>query len=311
MPLLPRAMSHLPGTLPAMTYSIVARDAASGSFGVAVQSHWFAVGTVVPWARAGVGAVATQAHARAEYGPELLGVLAGDVSAPDALRDALAGDEAASVRQVAVVDAGGRVAVHTGSGCIAEAGHAVDEERAVAAQANIMRSPGVPAAMLDAYREQQAANAPLGWRLVAALAAAERAGGDLRGRQSTALLVVGSEGVDVDLRVDDHPDPVGELARLLRLQRAYAELEHGDEAVAAGDAQAAARAYAAAREHAPDHPEVAFWAALAPAMTGDLDSSARALRDLSDPDGRWCELLRRLADAGILDRDQLARLLPP
>lgn len=293
-----------------MTYSIVAHDADTGSFGVAVQSHWFAVGTVVPWARAGVGAVATQAHARAEYGPELLGMLAAGASAPDALRDAVAGDDAAEVRQVAVVDAAGRVAVHTGSGCIAEAGHEVDEDNHVAAQANIMRGPGVPAAMLDAYRQRHAEHAPLGARLVAALAAAERAGGDLRGRQSAALLIVGSEGVDVDLRVDDHPDPVAELARLLQLQRAYAELEHGDEAVAAGDDQAAARAYAAALEHAPEHPEVAFWAALAPAMLGDVDASTRALGDLPDGDGRWAELLRRLGDAGLIDRDQLAHLLP-
>lgn len=138
-----------------------------------------------------------------------------------------------------------------------------------------MREPGVPAAMLEAYREQQAAGEPLSQRLVAALAAAERAGGDLRGRQSAALLVVGQ--VDIDLRVDDHPDPVTELARLVQLQRAYVELTHGDEAVAAGNAQTAAAAYAAAREHAPDHPEVALWAALAPAMSGDVEASSLAL----------------------------------
>ena len=293
-----------------MTYSIVARDPDTGCFGVAVQSHWFAVGTVVPWARAGVGAVATQAHARAEYGPELLDLLANGATAPEALAELISRDEAAAVRQVAVVDAQGRAAVHTGGGCIAEAGHQVDEGDGVAAQANIMRQPGVPAAMLDAYRQQRGADAPMAARLIAALVAAERAGGDLRGSQSAALLVVGREGDDVDLRVDDHPDPVAELARLSGLQLAYTQLEQGDHAVATGDAEAAARAYAAAREHAPTHPEVAFWSALAPAMTGDVETSTLALADLPDPDGRWGELLRRLADVGIVDRDLLARLLP-
>ncbi|MCW2920610.1 MAG: hypothetical protein JWL76_484 [Thermoleophilia bacterium] len=294
-----------------MTYSIIARDPDTGCFGVAVQSHWFAVGTVVPWARAGVGAVATQAHARAEYGPELLDLLATGASAPDALAELIARDDAAAVRQVAVVDAQGRAAVHTGGDCIAEASHQIGEGDGVAAQANIMRTPGVPAAMLDAYRQQLRAKAPMGARLIAALAAAERAGGDLRGSQSAALLVVGQEGDDIDLRVDDHPDPVTELARLDGLQLAYTHLERGDEAVAAGDTETAARAYASAREHAPTQPEVAFWSALAPAMMGDVEASITALADLPDPDGRWAELLRRLADAKIVDRDLLARLLPP
>lgn len=291
-----------------MTYSIVARDAATGSFGVAVQSHWFAVGTVVPWARAGVGAVATQANARAEYGPELLDLLASGSSAPDALRDALAADDASPMRQVAVVDSRGRVAAHTGSECIAEAGHELDAELGVSAQANIMREPGVPAAMLSAYREQHAAGASLAARLVAALAAAERAGGDLRGRQSAALLVVGGAH-DVDLRVDDHPDPVAELTRLTELHGAYAEMDLGDEAIAIGDADGAARAYSAARALAPDHPEVAFWAAISPAMTGDVSAASRALDALPDPDGRWHELLRRLADSGVVEPGAVATLL--
>lgn len=293
-----------------MTYSIIARDPDAGCFGVAVQSHWFAVGTVVPWARAGVGAVATQAHARAEYGPDLLDLLANGATAPEALAELISRDEAAAVRQVAVVDAQGRAAVHTGGDCIAEASHQIDDDNGVAAQANIMRQPGVPAAMLDAYRQARSAGEPMAARLIAALAAAERAGGDLRGRQSAALLVVGQDGDDIDLRVDDHPDPVAELARLHGLQLAYTQLEQGDQAVAAGDNQAAARAYAAAREHAPTQPEVAFWAALAPAMMGDVAGSALALADLPDPDGRWAELLRRLADAGIIDPDAVARLIP-
>ena len=295
-----------------MTYSIVARDADSGELGVAVQSHYFGVGSLVSWAEAGVGAIATQSVAEPAYGPRGLALMRDGVSAPEALHRLLAADEHEPVRQVAFIDRHGRVATHTGARCIREAGHRVAD--GVSAQANIMERPTVPDAMVSAYRS---GHGDLADRLVQALDAAEREGGDLRGRQSAALIVVSpkasgrpTEDRLIDLRVDDHPDPVGELRRLLGLRRAYERVEVGDELAAGGDVEGALAEYAAAHAAHPGNAEFAFWHGVALAANG-REHEARDLleRAYRESDG-WRELLRRLPDAGLFpdDAELVARL---
>jgi uncharacterized Ntn-hydrolase superfamily protein len=277
-----------------MTYSIVARDPDTGELGVAVQSHWFSVGSVVTWARAGVGAVATQAHAEISYGPGGLDLLTGGVPAPDALERLVAADPGGPSRQVAVVDAAGRVGVHTGSRCIAYAGHITGE--GVSCQANIMASERVWPAMLDAFAA--AAGAPLTMRLLAALDAAEREGGDLRGRQSAAILVVPADGEPwrtvVSLQVEDHPDPLPELRRLVILHSAYRLAGKADDLLNAGRPDEAARLYVEASECAPGNHELLFWAGLGTAQAGDLEGGAARVRDAIALQPSWRELLPRL-----------------
>jgi uncharacterized Ntn-hydrolase superfamily protein len=272
---------------------------------VAVQSHYFSVGSVVSWAEPGVGAVATQSVVEPAYGPRGLGQLRRGASAPDALRRLLADDEQSEVRQVAIVDNHGRVAVHTGSRCIAEAGHRVAD--GVSVQANMMERPTVPDAMLDAYRS---ASGELAARLLAALEAAEAEGGDIRGRQSAALVVVAGRASGqpmqdrpVDLRVEDHADPVRELRRLVELAATYHRVEVGDEAAAAGDLDAALEQYAAANAEQPGNAELAFWHGVTLAADG-REQEARELLDQAyrDRDG-WRELLWRLPAAGLFPDD--------
>jgi uncharacterized Ntn-hydrolase superfamily protein len=276
-----------------MTYSIVARDPQSGALGVAVQSHWFAVGPIVPWARPGVGAVATQAVAKISYGPSALALMAGGTPAPEALAQLLAGDGAAGARQVAVVDAAGRVATHTGELCIGHAGHLTGE--AVSCQANMMGSPAVWPAMLEAYAS---ASGPFTRRLLAALDAAEAEGGDARGRQSAALLVVPPTGepwrTEVSLRVEDHPEPLAELRRLLGLQEAYAFASAADERAAEGRHDEAARLYRQASELAPGNHELRFWAGLGAAEVGDLSRAREDVEAAIAAQPGWRGLLGRL-----------------
>jgi len=280
---------------------------------VAVQSHFFSVGSVVSWAEAGVGAVATQSMVERSYGPRGLALMRDGESAPGALQRLLSEDEQAAVRQVAMVDAGGRVAVHTGNRCIAHAGHAVGDQ--VSAQANIMERETVPGAMRGAY--EQAAGAPLAERLLAALDAAEAEGGDLRGRQSAAVLVVAGratgnpvEDRPVELRVEDHRDPLRELRRLLELHRAYERATAGDDLAAAGDTEGALAAYDAAHRAQPDNTELAFWHGAALAAEGHEDEAGPILRRVFDADPGWVELLKRLPAAGLFpdDGELIARL---
>jgi uncharacterized Ntn-hydrolase superfamily protein len=305
--------AHLPGPSPnarrgydrAVTYSIVARDDRSGELGVAVQSHYFGVGSLVSWAEAGVGAVATQSVADPAYGTRGLDLMRAGASAPEALHRLLAEDRQERVRQVAFIDRHGRVATHTGSRCIREAGHRVAD--GVSAQANIMARSSVPDAMVAAFR---AADGDLAERMVVALEAAEGEGGDLRGRQSAALVVVAPRATGrptedrlFDIRVDDHPDPVGELRRLLGLSRAYERVDNGDELAAAGDVEAALAEYAAAHAEQPDNAELAFWHGVALAASG-REQEARALLDQAYAHGEgWRELLRRLPEAGLFPDD--------
>jgi uncharacterized Ntn-hydrolase superfamily protein len=281
---------------------------------VAVQSHFFSVGSVVSWAEAGVGAVATQSVVEPAYGPRGLALMRDGKSAPAALHQLLADDPQESSRQVAMIDRGGRVAVHTGTRCIAHAGHAVGDQ--VSAQANIMERGTVPAAMIRAY--SSASGAGLAERLVAALEAAEAEGGDLRGRQSAALLIVSAratgnplEDRPADLRVEDHDDPLGELRRLVGMRRAYDRVDVGDQLAAAGDVEGALEEYEAAHRSQPDNLELAFWHGVALATNGREDEAAQILRRAFAADSGWVELLKRLPAAGLFpdDGELIARLI--
>lgn len=299
--------THQP-TRPVATYSIVARDPATGQLGVAVQSHWFQVGTVVPWAEAGVGAVATQSFSLPAYGPRGLALMRGGVAAPDALARLVEDDAQRAVRQVAMVDADGRVDAWTGESCIEAAGHVVAAEEGFAVQANLMESSSVWAAMADAYR---GADGDLAERLLAALEAAEAEGGDIRGRQSAALLVVRAETTGepwrdrvVDLRVDDAPEPLIELRRLLRRHRAYESMNAGDEALALDDVEAAMGHYAHAATLEPEIAELPFWQAVTLFSAGREDEALPIFRDVFARDERWVRLVPRLVDAGLLPDDE-------
>lgn len=276
-----------------MTYSIVARDPATGQLGVAVQSHWFAVGPIVPWARPGVGAVATQANAEISYGPRALASMQAGAGAPEALERLLAEDPGAAGRQVAVLDAVGQVAVHTGELCIPLAGHAIGD--GVSCQANIMASERVWPAMLDAF---ELADGSLTLRLLAALDAAEREGGDLRGRQSAAILVVPAEGEPwdtvVSLHVEDDPEPLSELRRLIGIHEAYALAGRADELVNEGRHEEAARLYREAAELAPGNHELRFWAGLGAVQAGELEAGLAQVREAIAEHPPWRELLATL-----------------
>jgi uncharacterized Ntn-hydrolase superfamily protein len=292
------------------TYSIVAYDPTTGEHGAAVQSHWFSVGSLCIWARPGLGAAATQSVVEPAHGPNALDRLAQGDDAAAALAGVLEPDPLASVRQVAVVDGEGRVAVHTGADCIAEAGDATGPTWSC--QANMMERDTVPQAMSAAFA---AAEGSLPDRLMAALDAAEAEGGDVRGRQSAALIVVPSEGEvwrrRVDLRVEDHKAPLGELRRLLSLQRAYELAGEGDELMAAGRTEEAGERYRVAQALAPESDELLFWAGLAIAGAGDLEAGVDAVRRAAAIHPNWLVLLERLspdfAPAGGEVRAALAR----
>jgi uncharacterized Ntn-hydrolase superfamily protein len=277
------------------TYSIVARDPDTGQIGVAVQSHWFSVGSIVSWARAGIGAVATQSIAEPAYGPRLLDRLEAGEQPQAALDGLVADDDSARFRQVAVVDAGGTVAVHTGDGCIECAGHQTGD--GFSAQANMMASAEVWPSMAGAYAS---ADGPLARRLLVALNAGEAAGGDVRGRQSAALLVVPTEGEEwqreVELRVEDDPEPLSELRRLLDLHDAYGLASEGDERVGEGRYAEAADCYRRAADLAPQSDELLFWSGLSLAQGGDVEGGAEAVRRAIDSHDGWRELLLRLGD---------------
>jgi uncharacterized Ntn-hydrolase superfamily protein len=275
------------------TYSIVAFDASTGAMGVAVQSHWFSVGALVTWAEAGVGAVATQANIDVSYGPRALDALRGGASAGDALASLVAADEHPEVRQAAIVDARGAVAAHTGEACMAAAGHVVGE--GFSCQANIMASDAVWPAMAAAF---EAAEGSLTRRLLAGLDGAEAAGGDVRGRQSAAILVVPGSGDPweriVDLRVEDHPEPLPELRRLVGLHDAYVLAGEGDWLVGEGDHAGAAERYVAAFALAPDSIELRFWAGLSLFSAGEAERGLAHVRAAVERNPGWGELLGRL-----------------
>ena len=290
------------------TYSIVARDPETGELGAAVQSHWFSVGSLCTWARPGVGAVATQSVVEPAYGPRALDLMADGSGAADALSELLATDELAAVRQVGVVDADGGVAVHTGADCIPCAGDAAGPHWTC--QANMMASDTVPAAMSAAFERS---SGDLAERLMLALDAAEGEGGDVRGRQSAAIIVVAADGepwqMRVQLRVEDHPDPLAELRRLLVLHRAYELAGRADELMASERPAEAGPLYRQAAELAPESDELLFWSGLALAHTGDVDTGVDAVRRAIDKHAGWGVLLDRLSPTFAPAGDEVRRAL--
>lgn len=287
----------------AHTYSIVARDSATGELGVAVQSHWFSVGTAVSWAEAGVGAVATQSFTNKSFGIRGLALLRNGLTARQALDSLLATDEGREVRQVAIVDNKGNVAVHTGKACIDYAGHITGSQFSV--QANMMLNGTVPKAMAAAFENSR--GKPLADRMLVALNAAEAAGGDIRGKQSAAIIVVPGRSTGepwnerlVDLRVDDHPAPLTELGRLYRVHIAYEHMNAGDLAVEKGDMQKAMQEYGAAMKMFPKNLEMQFWTAITLANNKQLDKALPMLRSIFKQDANWKELTRRLPRVNLL-----------
>ncbi len=296
------------------TYSIVARDADTGQLGVAVQSHWFSVGSIVAWAEAGVGAVATQSLVDVTYGPLGLDMMRAGRSAEQTLRGLLLADNAPEIRQVAMIDGQGNVSVHTGDGCIPEAGHASGENYSV--QANLMANDTVPAAMARAFENTRGT---LAVRMLAALVAAEGEGGDIRGMQSAAIIVVEGESTGrawadtvVDLRVDDHTDPVTELQRLYRVHQGYDAMNRGDLAMEHGDIDAAKAAYGEAEAILGDNLEAKFWHAVALANAGELEVAIPMFHAIFERGENWRVLTPRLAGTFLqVDEKALARILGP
>lgn len=291
---------------PVHTYSIVARDPATGELGVAVQSHWFSVGSIVPWAEAGVGAVATQSFVDPSYGKLGLDLMRAGRSAPDALKGLLAADDGRDVRQVAMIDAQGRVAAHTGSKDIPAAGHIVGKDYSV--QANLMLNDKVWPAMSRAFENTKG---DLAERMMAALEAAQEVGGDIRGKQSAALIVVSGKPTGrpwadrlFDLRVDDNPEPLKELRRLVVLQRAYNHMNAGDLAVEQKDNDRALAEYGAAATLVPDNAEMVYWHAVALVNMGRVDDSLPLFKRVFAMDKNWITLTPRLAKVGLLPGDQ-------
>jgi uncharacterized Ntn-hydrolase superfamily protein len=286
---------------PVNTYSIVAYDSLTGEFGAAVQSHWFNVSDVI-WLEAGIGAVATQSFVEVSYGPLGLDMMRSGKTASQALAGLVEADPQRSVRQVAMVDRQGNAAVHTGDKCIDYAGHRTG--RFYSVQANLMRDSTVWGAMAEAY---ESTKGDLAERMMAALEAAQREGGDIRGRQSAAMVVVsgtptGQSWRDrtIDIRVDDSPEPLVELRRLLDLSRAYNYMNRGDELVAEGKLDEAGEVYGQAAKLAPGNLEIIYWHAVALVTAGEVDRALPLFRDIFAQDDAWRVLVPRLVKAGLL-----------
>ncbi len=288
---------------PVSTYSIVAIDKENGVMGVAVQSHWFSVGSIVAWAEPGVGVVATQSIVEVSYGPLGLALMKGGMTAEQALKALLSVDQTPEVRQVAMLDKNGVVAVHTGNKCIPEAGHIIGEEFSV--QANLMRSSKVWVEMAEAFRNSKG---PLHERLVTALEAAENAGGDIRGRQSACILIVKTSTSGciwkdriMDLRVEDHPEPVKELRRLVTLHEAYEHANRGDSLVAEGRIEEALEEYQKASNIAPDKIELKFWQALTMHLHNREMEAERIFREVFSENSDWKIVLSSLPRTGLFN----------
>ena len=292
-------------SIPVHTYSIVAFDQETGELGVAVQSHWFSVGFLVPWAKAGVGAVATQSFVKVDYGPHGLKLMEEGMSADAALQKLVSEDEGEAVRQVAMIDVKGNVAAHTGSKCIYAAGHQIGKNYSV--QANLMENETVWPAMAKAFENTEG---DLADKMMATLDAAEAEGGDIRGKQSAAMLIVTGEPTGVpwkdtvlDLRVEDHPKPLEELRRLIRINRAYRHANKGDHYLELENIEKALVEYEMAAHYYPENPELSFWSAITLASKGQLDKALPIFRDVFNREPRLRKLTPRLVDSGLLPDD--------
>ncbi|MFX0140659.1 MAG: DUF1028 domain-containing protein [Candidatus Hodarchaeota archaeon] len=298
----------------AHTYSIVARDPETGEMGVGVQSHWFSVGSVVSWGEAGVGVVATQSLVNKSFGLRGLELLKQGKSPQEAIDIILSDDEGRDVRQVSILDAQGRVATHTGSKCIKHAGHIKGENFSV--QANMMLSDKVWPAMVEYFKKYN--NLPLPERIVKCLEAAELEGGDIRGKQSAALLVVAGEATEnkwedpkIDLRVEDHMEPLQEIGRLLKVWRAYEHMNNGDLAIEQGDMGKALEEYNASMEMFPENLEMKYWTAVSLANNNKIDESLIIFEEIFKKDNNWRLLTERLPKSELLNvkKEELDKIL--
>ena len=285
-----------------MTYSIVARDPQTGALGVSVETCMFAVGSIVPWAQAGVGAVATQAIAERAYGPRCLRAMGEGSSASDALDTAMAADPASFLRQVGVVSAAGDVGAMTGEWCIDHAGHLLGDGFAV--QANMMASPAVWPAMADGYT---AATGSFPRRLLAALRAAQAAGGDARGQMSAALLVVGAErmpdpwdGQLLSIRIERSADPLADLAALIDAAEAYDGFNRAVDTLMAGDPTTALARADDALQLLPNEENIRFVRSGALAALGDAAAAGEEIRSLIAERPSWETIIRSFADKGLM-----------
>lgn len=289
----------------AHTYSIVARDPNTGEMGVAVQSHWFSVGSIVSWGEAGVGVIATQSFVNPSFGQRGLEMLKQGMTAQEVVDLLIASDEGRDFRQLAIVDAKGNSAAYTGSKCIPEAGHIVGDNYCV--QANLMLSNLVWSEMSKAF---ESSDGPLAERLIAALEAAQNVGGDIRGQQSAAILVVKAEATGklwedryIDLRIEDHPEPVSEIKRLLKVFRAYEHMNNGDLAVEKNDMKLAMEHYSAAMKMFPENLEMKYWTAVTLVNNGQINDALPMFRDIFSADDNWRKLTPRLIKVGMLNAD--------
>ena len=291
---------------PISTYSIVALDETTGELGVAVQSHWFSVGFLVPWAKAGVGAVATQSFVKVDYGPDGLQLMESGITAVDALKTLTSKDDGEAVRQVGMIDIKGNVAAHTGSRCIKYAGHIVGENYSV--QANMMANGTVPKAMAVAFEKTKG---DLADRMMAALEAAEAEGGDIRGKQSAAMVIVSGEpsGVDwkdtkLSLRIEDHPTPLIELKRLIRVHRAYQHANMGDHYMETEEIDKALIEYSKAAEYYPENAELPYWSAVALANGGRVEEALPVFQSVFQRNPDLKTMTPRLVKSGLLPDDK-------
>jgi uncharacterized Ntn-hydrolase superfamily protein len=306
--------SQISGDAFAHTYSIVARDAKTGKMAVGVQSHWFSVGPLVAWGKSGVGVVATQSFVNPAFGPEGLQLLEEGNTPEEVVETLINNDEGRDFRQLAVLGRSGNNTAYTGKNCVEAASHISGENFSV--QANMMLNEDVVPAMAAAFAEN--ANLPLAERVVKVLEAAQNAGGDIRGKQSAALIVVGEDKVKdiwkdkkINLRVDDHENPVAELGRLLKTARAYEFMNRGDLAMEAGNVEKALEEYGTAESMFPNNLEMKFWKAVALANSDNLEEAELIFNRIFEQDENWRTMLKRLPKAGLLDvtKEELEKLI--
>ena len=287
----------------AHTYSIVAKDVKTGEMAVGVQSHWFSVGTLVSWGKSGVGVVATQSFVNPSYGPRGLELMESGLTAKNALKKLTDQDEGRNYRQAAMIDVNGSVDAYTGESCIESAGHYIGENFSV--QANMMLNDEVIPMMKKAFVENS--DLPLAERIIKVFEAAESVGGDIRGKQSAAIIVVGGEKTKniwedkkIDLRVDDSEDPIKEITRLLKVHRAYEHMNEGDLAIEENDMDKALIEYGKAQSLFPNNTEMSFWKGIA-LLNNDRKKDAKEIfKKVFRKNPNWKKLIYRLPKSGLI-----------